>query len=217
MRDVPEEMADRIESGAARLCHAWILSRKDGVRLGFTDHDRDLWVEGQWCRASSGWSAGAAEADVGMSPGQTSVAGGLDDAAITEADITAGLYDQAKVVLWRVDWERPQLKVRLWAGSMAGIRREAGSSVADLSGPLAALERGIGRTYGRSCDAVLGDARCGLAPGIVAQKTCDKRWKTCVARFGNGENFRGFPDILGDDFVLMRPSLAGQHDGTSRR
>lgn len=61
MRDIPEELADRIESGAAMLCHAWVLRRGDGAAMGFTDHDRDLSVEGVVCRASSGWTAGAGE------------------------------------------------------------------------------------------------------------------------------------------------------------
>ena len=46
MRAVPEVLAARIESGAASLCHVWILTRADGARQGFTDHDRDLTVDG---------------------------------------------------------------------------------------------------------------------------------------------------------------------------
>ena len=61
MRDIPEELAARIESGAAMLCHAWVLRRGDGAVLGFTDHDRDLDIEGVTCRAGSGWTAGAGE------------------------------------------------------------------------------------------------------------------------------------------------------------
>ncbi|RZJ87779.1 MAG: DUF2163 domain-containing protein, partial [Brevundimonas sp.] len=34
MRDIPEEMAARIESGAAMLCHAWVLRRADGAVMG---------------------------------------------------------------------------------------------------------------------------------------------------------------------------------------
>ena len=30
MRDIPEELAARIESGAATLCHAWVLRQGDG-------------------------------------------------------------------------------------------------------------------------------------------------------------------------------------------
>ena len=214
MRDVPEELAARIESGAATLCHAWIVERTDGERLGFTDHDRDLTVDGFVCRAASGWSQGAAETTTGLAAGSLAVGGVLDDGRITEADVAAGLWDRATVVLWRVDWERPDLKVRLGAGAFSRIRREGEGFTAEIEGPLAALERVVGRTYGRTCDAVLGDARCGIEP---EGRSCDKRWETCVGTFGNGLNFQGFPDIPGDDFLTAYPAAGGRHDGRSRR
>ena len=85
MRAVPAELADRLESGAASLCHAWILTRADGLVLGFTDHDRDLVIEGVTCRAASGWTSGATETAAGFSPGQAAAVGGFDDAALSEA------------------------------------------------------------------------------------------------------------------------------------
>jgi hypothetical protein len=217
MREIPDELADRIESGAAMLCHAWVLRRGDGVVMGFTDHDRDLMVEGVVCRAGSGWTAGAGEGEAGLAAGGLSASGGLDDEAVTEADVAAGLYDGARVELWRVDWARPALAVRLWVGTLARIRRENGAFVADLEGPMAALERVVGRTYGRSCDAVLGDGRCGLSAAAIGGRSCDKRWATCAGVFGNGINFQGFPDIPGDDFLTARPAGGGRHDGGSRR
>ncbi len=129
--------------------------------MGFTDHDRDLSVEGVSCRAGSGWTAGAGEAETGLAAGGLSASGGLDDEAISEADIAAGLFDGARIDLWRVDWARPELAVRLCVGTLARIRRENGGFVADLDGPMAALERVVGRTYGRTCDAVLWFGRGG--------------------------------------------------------
>lgn len=217
MRTIPEEMTARIESGAARLCHAWVLRRADGVELGFTDHDRDLVVEGVVCGAASGWTAGAADSAVGLGAGSAAVAGGLDDAAITEADVGAGLYDGASVALWRVDWDRPDLRVRLWSATLARIGREGAGFTAELEGPLAKLERVVGRTYGRECDAVLGEGRCGIDLDAFPGAACDKRWATCVGAFANGVNFQGFPDIPGDDFLTAAPVEGGRHDGGSRR
>ena len=34
---------------------------------------------------------------------------------------------------------------------------------------------------------------------------CDKRFATCRDRFANGINFRGFPAIPGNDFVISYP------------
>jgi hypothetical protein len=217
MRHVPDELAARIESGAASLCHVWRLRRADGTVTGFTDHDRDLTVDGVVCRAASGWSAGAAEGSVGLAAGSFAAAGVLDDAVLTEADIVAGLYDGASVEVFRVDWQRPDLGVRLWVGTLARIRHETGRFLADLDGPLAALERVVGRTFGRGCDAVLGDRRCGVdAAAVEAAGGCDKRWATCVGVFGNGINFRGFPGIPGDDFLTASPVVGGRNDGGRR-
>ena len=217
MRTLPTELVDRIESGAARLCHAWVLRRADGVKLGFTDHDRDLTVDDVLCRASSGWTAGAADSAVGLSAGSAAVAGGLDDAAITDMDVEAGLYDGASVALWRVDWDRPDLGVRLWAATLARIRLEGPGFTAELEGPLAKLERVVGRTYGRDCDALLGDQRCGVDLAAHPGAVCDKRWSTCIGTFSNGVNFQGFPDTPGDDFLTAVPVEGGRHDGGSRR
>lgn len=214
MREIPGEMVARIESGAATLCHVWIVERTDGERLGFTDHDQDLTIDEIVCRAASGWSQGAAETAAGLAAGTLAVAGVLDDDRIDEADVAAGLWDRATVALWRVDWARPYLKVLLGRGSLSRIRREGDGFTAEVEGPLATLERVVGRTYGRTCDAVLGDARCGIA---ADGRVCDKRWKTCVRTFANGTNFQGFPDIPGDDFLTAYPATGGRHDGGSRR
>jgi hypothetical protein len=216
MRDIPEAMVTRIESGAATLCHVWRLTRRDGGMLGFTDHDRDLTMDGVVCRAGSGWMAGAGESAVGLAAGSFVASGGLDDVAITEADIAAGLYDGARVALWRVDWSEPTLAVRLWTATLTRLRHEGEAFVAEMEGPLAALERVVGRTYGRDCDAVLGDGRCGVDTAAFPGQTCDKRWSTCTGVFGNGLNFRGFPDIPGDDFLTAHPAGGGRHDGGSR-
>lgn len=216
MRIVPEELAARIESGAATLCHVWLLTRKDGVRMAFTDHDRDLDIDGVTCRAEAGWIRGAAESAEGA-VGLVSVAGGFNDLAVTASDVEAGLYDGALVDLLLVDWMRTDLTVGLWRGRLAKIRHEGEGFAADLEGPLAVLDRVVGRTYARDCDAELGDARCGVDLSAFPGEVCDRHWSTCVGRFGNGVNFRGFPDIPGDDFLVASPVEGGRNDGRSRR
>ena len=217
MRDIPVELASRIESGASTLCHAWLLKRSDGLVLGFTDHDQDVELDGVFCRAATGWTAGAIESSVGLAAGSAAVAGVLNDAVITETDIAAGLYDRAEVELWRVDWRRPDLKVQLGLARLARILRDGERFSADLEGPLASLERVVGRSYGRDCDALFGDARCTVDPDSFPGAQCDKRWATCVGAFGNGLNFQGFPDVPGDDFLMAAPVAGGRNDGRTRR
>lgn len=208
MRALPEGL------DLARLAWAWIVVRTDGVRLGFTDHDRDLVVDGVTCRAGGGWSPGASDGAVGYAPGQASALGVLDSAGITEADLGAGLYDGARVAALQVDWSAPYRVVRLWTATIASVTREGEAFTAALAGPAADLDRVAGRTFTRLCDARLGDARCGIAPAAGA--ACDKRWATCVGVFGNGVNFRGFPTSPGEDFLTLYPVEGERNDGGRR-
>ena len=218
MRTIPTELAARIESGAARLCHVWLLTRADDVRLGFTDHDRALEVDGVGCSAASGWTGGATDQGLGFAAGAAAAAGALDSEAITESDIAAGLYDGCAVECRRVDWEEPELSVALWSGRISRVKREGLAFTAEVEGPLAALDRVAGRTFGRLCDANLGDGRCGVAEGHPDFGLgCDKRFSTCESRFANTLNFRGFPTIPGDDFLTAYPAEGERHDGASRR
>ncbi len=219
MRTVPAELAARTESGAATLCHVWLMTRVDGVVSGFTDHDRDLLHDGRLCRASAGWTGGAAGSGLGGGEAGAMVAAGVLDAeGLAPDDLAAGLYDGAVVDCRRVDWSTPHLFVALWTARISRVRRDGEAFIADLEGPLAQLERVAGRSYGRLCDANLGDDRCGIAPDHPAfGEGCDKRFETCSARFDNNLNFRGFPTIPGNDFLSRWPAKGERHDGTSRR
>ncbi len=46
---------------------------------------------------------------------------------------------------------------------------------------------------------------------------CDKRMETCRLKFNNLLNFRGFPDIPSEDWVMAVPKQTGRNTGGSRR
>ena len=48
---------------------------------------------------------------------------------------------------------------------------------------------------------------------FVARAGCDKRIATCSTKFANVANFRGFPNIPGQDAVLRYASQDGGHEG----
>nr|WP_210730701.1 DUF2163 domain-containing protein [Roseibacterium persicicum] len=61
--------------------------------------------------------------------------------------------------------------------------------------------------------------RAGIAAGDRVRLTagCDKRMETCRLKFNNLLNFRGFPDIPGEDWMVAHPSRVSARDGGSRR
>jgi uncharacterized phage protein (TIGR02218 family) len=51
---------------------------------------------------------------------------------------------------------------------------------------------------------------------FVVTAGCDKHFATCRDRFANAINFRGFPQIPGNDFVVSYPVPGeGRNDGTT--
>lgn len=218
MRTLPPALAAALDSEAATRCTCWIVTRRDGRRLGFTDHDAAVLVDGIACEPASGWTAGAADGSLGATPGQASAAGGLSSDALDEADILAGLYDGAQVDTFLASPGNGAARVRLRRETVQRLVRTAHGFTAELEGPLAALRRVVGRTYDRLCDARLGDARCRVNLDSAPAQTCDRTFATCRDVFDNALNFQGFPDIPGDDFLPVHAATAGDGgDGGSRR
>lgn len=151
---------DHLATGATRVARAWKIVRKDGVVLGFTDHDRNLQFEGVTFRADSGLSAGALAQETGLSVDNGFAIGALRDDVIAEADIARGLYDEAEVTAYLVRWDAPEARMVQFKGHMGEITRKAGQFDVELRGLSEALNQSRGRAYGRNCDAVLGDLRC---------------------------------------------------------
>ena len=50
---------------------------------------------------------------------------------------------------------------------------------------------------------------------FVVTAGCDKQFDTCRDRFANAVNFRGFPQIPGNDFLIAAPDAGGGNDGRS--
>jgi uncharacterized phage protein (TIGR02218 family) len=57
----------------------------------------------------------------------------------------------------------------------------------------------------------------GFAPGdrVRVEAGCDKRAETCRGKFSNFQNFRGFPHIPGEDWLVSYPVQNGENDGGS--
>ncbi|KQP13000.1 DUF2163 domain-containing protein [Methylobacterium sp. Leaf93] len=160
MRDIPAALAAHLAGGSTTLCHCWSLTRRDGLTLGFTDHDRDLAFSGITFAARSGLEAAEASAELGFAVGGGEVAGALTSLGIAEEDVAGGLYDAAGIETWLVDWTDPGTRLLLDIGTIGEIRRAGTAFVAEVRGLMDRLDEERGRTFRATCGADLGDARC---------------------------------------------------------
>ncbi|WP_306017206.1 DUF2163 domain-containing protein [Oceanicaulis sp. MMSF_3324] len=165
MIDIPPPLQAKLDAGATTLCWVWILTRRDGMTFGFTDHDQALKIEGVSCEPASGFSAGDLRSETGGAPARGAVFGQLDSGVITRSAIKSGVWDGAGLVLYRVDWSDPSLFWRAFTGELGEIRHGEQGFEAEVAGLGARLNRTIGRAFSRLCDAELGDARCGVDLG----------------------------------------------------
>ncbi|OLP61858.1 beta tubulin [Xaviernesmea oryzae] len=173
MRQLPSALAAHLGGDATTLCHAWRVTRRDGVVLGFTDHDEDLAFGGLSYRAASGFASADALFAAGLSVEAGEVHGGLSSEAITEADVAAGRYDGARVEVFSVNWAAPETALLLQVHEIGEVSRAGGAFRAELRRITHRLEQVQGRLYSRRCDADFGDARCGLdvtAPPLTVER-----------------------------------------------
>ena len=286
-----DDLLNHLQSGATTVCRAWSVLRRDGMILGFTDHDHDLVFDGTTFKASTGLTARALAQSTGLSVDNSEVVGALSDQSITEADVISGRFDAAEVRCWLLNWSDTSQRIEQFRGSFGEIQRSAGSFKAELRGLTEALNKVQGQVFQSQCPAILGDARCkfnlsqtgftlegaiidiprpgilriqnhpefaerwfergririisgpatgqiglirfdrqtvnarelelwialGMAPSagdiIRLEAGCDKLASTCRNKFNNLVNFRGFPDIPGEDWLKSYPVSSQINDG----
>ena len=291
MKSLSPALQAHLDEGTTTLSWCWRISRADGVTLGFTDHDAVVTFDGTVFEPESGFAASEVRSGSDLSVDAQDAEGVLTSDRITETDIVDGRWDAAEVELWRVNWADTSQRVLLRRGAVGQIRRGRMAFVAEVRSLAHVLGQTVGRTFQASCDAALGDARCGIdlenaaykgigvvadslrdrafmATGLsafaagwfvsgtitwtsganagritevlahdlagsivtmtlleapvraiaegdsfIARAGCDKRMATCGTKFSNTTNFRGFPNIPGQDAVLRYASRGDGNEG----
>jgi len=153
-------MTSFLDSPLTTLAFCWRLERRDGVALGFTSHDRDLFLDGLLYRAAPGIAPSAVTLADGFDAGSMDVAGALSADGISEADLESGRWDGAGVILFAVDWETPGETLVLARGELGAAERKGDAFSAELRGAVAVLERTVVEETSPECRAALGDRRC---------------------------------------------------------
>jgi uncharacterized phage protein (TIGR02218 family) len=283
MHTFSPELTTHLDGAATTLCHCWKLIRRDGVTLGFTDHDRDIVFSGVTFAAGTGLEAADMSAESGFAIGGGEVSGALQAQSLRETELASGLYDDASVEIWLVNWQDITQRALLDVASIGEIKRTDTAFIAEMRGLAHRLDEERGRVFRLECSADVGDAKCGVnltspanrgtgmvsaldgamhfvASGLSAYASemftggkltwtsganagaafeikghtvegsnvwitlwvtpaapiaitdtftisagCNKTFAICREKFSNTLNFRGFPHMLGNDFVLRLP------------
>jgi uncharacterized phage protein (TIGR02218 family) len=141
----------------------WRVLRRDGVTLGFTTHDKDLWFDDVLHRAAPGMLPAAIRRSGDFEPDSAEVQGALTHDAITDVDLAVGRFDGAQVVVGLVDWETLERRP-LYRGAIGTVSEEAGSFSAELQSRKAELQIDPVPRTSPTCRAEFCGPGCTLSP-----------------------------------------------------
>lgn len=141
----------------------WRMLRRDGVALGFTAHDRDLWFGDLLHRATPGMVPSAIRRSADLEPDSAEVEGALSHDALSGEDLALGRFDGAQVLIGLVDWESLESHV-IYRGSLNSISDEAGRFTAVLQSRKAELRRDPVPRTSPTCRAAFCGPGCTLSP-----------------------------------------------------
>ena len=142
------------------LANLWEVRRVDGTVLRFATTDKQVYFEGNWFKAT-GPSPSDLQQGEALAETDFEMAGVLDHENITAQDLYSGLYDEAQIVHWVVDLDRPWVWFRKHVWWIKQITVITGQFKAEIVGVEKFLTIPIGRRYEKDCDKVLGSIECG--------------------------------------------------------
>jgi uncharacterized phage protein (TIGR02218 family) len=166
MKPTTPALAAHLSGEVTTLATCWRLERSDGWVRGFTDHDRELVVDGLTYVASTGFLPSAIKTASDLSVDNLDVDGFLDDAALRAEDLIAGLFDGARIEVFIVNWaDLGQGRLLLRKGFLGEIKRADQRFSAEIRGLSNRLQQTAGKLYSRLCRVDLGSSECGVTLG----------------------------------------------------
>jgi uncharacterized phage protein (TIGR02218 family) len=147
--------------GTTTLAWCWKVTRTDGEVFGFTSIDRPLEIDGVTYEAATGVTPSAIQSRADLAVPNLELAGALDSDTITEADLVAGVWDNAVVEIFEVNYaDLTQGAMLLSLGSIGNVSATRSAYSAEQRGLAQALQQPVGFVTTPHCLNQLGDARC---------------------------------------------------------
>lgn len=140
----------------------WRIYRRDGAALAFTSHDRDLSFGGLRHLAAPGMIPAAIRLTSELSNDSAEVQGALNHDSIREAELAAGLFDEAAIEIGAVDWTSLDHHT-LYTGQIGRIEDDQTQFAAELRSTKSLLEQDLVPRTSPTCRAEFCGRGCGLS------------------------------------------------------
>lgn len=169
MKTIPAALQTHLDSRSTTLAAMWIVTATNGTVKRFTDHDIDITYSGDVYSSVSGYVPSNIRSTDTTSVDNLDIKGLLSSIGITRDDLQGGVYDNAAVRLFSINYESPsdgEIKHKI--GNLGEVKT-ADDFVAEFRSLSQALQQVIGSQYSPDCRYDLGDGLCLVnLPGQVA-------------------------------------------------
>lgn len=161
MKIVSNTLNTHLASEVTTLATCWKITRRDGVVMGFTEHDQDILYNSVNYLAASGFTPSAVANNSELAVDNLDVEGVIDNDVIAEKDLQAGLYDYAKIEIFMLNYKDiSQGDINLRTGWLGEMKFSKNKFIIEVRGLMQSLAQGIGELYSPSCRAKFADSRC---------------------------------------------------------
>ncbi|MBL1406823.1 MAG: DUF2163 domain-containing protein [Rhizobiales bacterium] len=171
MKNFDPAFTDHLNGEVTTLCNCWQIELADTTIMGFTDHDRDVALNGILHEAASGFESSEIEDSLGISTDEQEIAGALQSNKITAEDIFARKYDGARIKHFVVNWNEPSQHALMRTLIMGDIFQSDTVFKASVKSQTSLLDQTKNRRYQKLCSAQLGDKNCKVLLGNSLKKT----------------------------------------------
>lgn len=143
-------------------CQLWLITRTDGTEFGYTSHDEDIVYRNQTYQACKSLQASAIETGAFIdATGNLDLLGMITDDRITERDLFGGLFDGARIDIWRYYWRGQNRPVKLTSGLAGKVTQNDQEFTLEALTDRARLDQqALLEPITPSCRFILGDERC---------------------------------------------------------
>ncbi len=174
MKNVTTLMKAHLASDTTTLCTIFKVTRTDGVTYRLTDYTSNIVFNNEMYEASNSYSASAVKYSSNLSVDNLEITGALNGVPtaisdvvttiiMTDADIQAGIWDYAEIVMQKVnfmDLSTAMGSIFIKKGTIGQISTGRFNYNLELRGQKQPLQQKIGRVYTLQCAANLGDSNC---------------------------------------------------------
>jgi uncharacterized phage protein (TIGR02218 family) len=163
MRPLSAPLLAHYQQPLQTLARCVRIERQDGIVLGLTEHDQDLFFEEVTYSSAAGYRSTALQTSHQLAVGTVEIEGILHAAGVAQQEIVAGLFDNAHIEIFEVNYaDLSQGKLVLLCGYWGETQLQGQRFITEFRSTAQNLQQPVGECYSPTCRAQLGDARCSV-------------------------------------------------------